>query len=170
MKVAGFVLACVAASACASILDRTPALFPALRQSSLSVTTSTGSHEFSVWIAEDPKSRERGLMFVRDLPASRGMLFLFEFPQPVAFWMKNTCLPLDLVFIAENGSVLNIAENAVPFSLDPIESDGDALAVLEVLGGTARRIGLKAHDRVDLPTLRATATIPSTAPANHSHR
>ena len=86
-------------------------------------------------------------MFVRELPPDRGMLFLFEFPQEVAFWMKDTVLSLDLVFIDPAGKVLNIAANARPYSLDPIESRGRAIAVLEVVAGTARTIGLKPGDR-----------------------
>lgn len=135
-----------------------PDLFPSLQQAKVQAMTATGAHEFSVWIAADAKSRERGLMYVRELPPDRGMLFLFEAPQELAFWMKNTYLPLDLVFIAEDGTVLNVAENTKPFSLDPIESDGEALAVLEVRGGTAKQIGLKAGDRLKLPGLRTTGT------------
>jgi uncharacterized membrane protein (UPF0127 family) len=149
-----FLAAAALAAACAG----TPALFPSLQQAKVQATTATGTHEFAVWIAADPKSRERGLMYVRDMPPDRGMLFVFEFPQPVAFWMKDTYLPLDLVFLAEDGTVLNVAANAKPLSLDPIESDGDALAVLEVLGGTAKKIGLKAGNRLQLPSLRTTGT------------
>lgn len=158
MRLAALVLSAVAlAAACASTPAKAPDLFPSLQQAKLRVTTASGAHEFSVWIAADARSRERGLMFVREMPADRGMLFLFEFPQEVAFWMKNTVLPLDLVFIDEGGTVLNIAADAKPYSLDPIESDGEALAVLEVVGGTARKIGLKAGDRIALPSLRTTA-------------
>jgi uncharacterized membrane protein (UPF0127 family) len=132
------------------------------------VTTATGAHEFSVWIAADARSRERGLMFVREMPADRGMLFMFEFPQEVAFWMKNTVLPLDLVFIAEDGSVLNVAANAKPYSLDPIESDGHALAVLELNAGIARKIGLKPGDLVALPSLRTTGSNPPTPNSRQS--
>lgn len=166
MRLAALVLSAVAlAAACASTPATPPDLFPALQQAKLRVTTATGAHEFSVWIAADARSRERGLMFVRAMPADRGMLFMFEFPQEVAFWMKNTVLPLDLVFIAEDGSVLNVAASAKPYSLDPIESDGDALAVLELNGGVARKIGLKPGDRVALPSLRTTV---SSAPTPHS--
>ena len=97
-------------------------------------------------------------MYVRELPADRGMLFLFERPQPVAFWMKNTYLSLDLVFIDPAGRVLNVATDAEPHSLSPIRSRGEALAVLEVLAGTAIRIGLRPGDRVGLPTLRTTGS------------
>ena len=97
-------------------------------------------------------------MFVRELPPDRGMLFLFEFPQEVAFWMKDTVLSLDLVFIDPAGKVLNIAANAKPYSLDPIESRGRA----HCRSGGRRRhgptIGLKPGDTITLPSLRTTGT------------
>jgi uncharacterized membrane protein (UPF0127 family) len=146
-------------AACAS----TPAapgrdLFPALPQAEIQAVTASGTHRFLVWIAADDRSRQRGLMFVRELPGDRGMLFLFEHPQEAAFWMKDTYLSLDLVFIEPAGSVVNIAPDARPFSLDPISSDGPVIAVLEVPAGTARRIGLAPGDRISLPTLRTTGT------------
>ena len=106
-------------------------------------------------------------MYVRELPPDRGMLFLFERPQPLAFWMKDTYLSLDLIFIDPAGRVLNIAAHARPLSLEPIRSDGDAIAVLEVLAGTARTIGLQPGDRLNLPTLRTTGT-PSPSPARRN--
>jgi len=155
MKPHTFILASLAlVAACAS----TPALFPSLPQAEVQAMTSQGTHDFAVWIAADDKSREHGLMFVRELPPDRGMLFLFEFPQEVAFWMKDTVLSLDLVFIDPAGKVLNIAANAKPYSLDPIESRGRAIAVLEVVAGTARTIGLKAGDTITLPSLPTTGT------------
>jgi uncharacterized membrane protein (UPF0127 family) len=165
MRLAAFVLGAVVTVACAGPPDREADLFPRLEQARLQATTASGTHEFSVWIAADADSRERGLMYVRELPEDGGMLFLFEFPQPLAFWMKNTYLSLDLAFIGEDGSVLNVAEHAKPLSLVPIESVGDAIAVLEVLGGTAQRIGLKAGDRVALPGLRTTGPPGSVPPA-----
>ena len=113
------------------------------------MTTSTGVHEFGVWIAADDESRERGLMYVRELPPDRGMLFVFERPQALAFWMKDTYLSLDLIFIDPAGRVLNVAAHARPHSLNPIRSEGDAIAVLEVLAGTARAIGLEAGRSVE---------------------
>ena len=161
MKLSTFILALLAlVAACASA----PSLFPALEQAKVQARTARGTHDFSVWIAADDQSRERGLMYVRELPPDRGMLFVFEFPQQVAFWMKDTVLSLDLVFIDPAGKVLNIAANAKPFSLDPIESHGRAIAVLEVLAGTARQIGLEAGDTITLPSLRTTGA-PDTAPA-----
>ncbi len=77
-------------------------------------------------------------MFVREMPADRGMLFIFQVPQPAAFWMKDTYLSLDLIFIDPQGRVLNIARDARPFSLTPIRSDGPIIAVLELTGGNGR--------------------------------
>jgi uncharacterized protein len=154
-------------AACASTPVRTPATFPTLEQARVQVTTSTGVHEFGVWIAADDESRQRGLMYVRELPPDQGMLFVFERPQALAFWMKDTYLSLDVIFIDPAGRVLNIAAYARPHALDPIRSEGDAIAVLEVLAGTARAIGLRPGDRLNLPTLRTTgALVPRPARSN----
>ncbi len=161
MKPSTFILALLAlVAACAS----SSALFPSLQQAKLQAKTAQGTHDFSVWIAADDKSRARGLMFVRELPPDRGMLFLFEFPQEVAFWMKDTVLSLDLIFIDPAGRVLNIAANARPYSLDPITSQGRAIAVLEVVAGTARKIRLKPGDTITLPSLQTTGTPASKPP------
>ena len=87
-------------------------------------------------------------MYVRELPADRGMLFLFEAPQFASFWMKNTYIPLDLLFISPDGRVANIVENATPLSLSLLESVAPVTAVLELAGGTAARLALRAGDRV----------------------
>jgi len=150
------------AVACARSPAEPPDPFPALPQAEIEVATAGGAYRFRVWIAADDRSRTRGLMFVREMAAERGMLFLFEVPQPAAFWMKDTYLSLDLVFIDPLGRVLNIARNTRPFSLTPIESDGPVIAVLEVAAGTAERIGLVPGDRIELPSLRTTSR-PETA-------
>jgi uncharacterized protein len=152
--VAGLALAAGLAPA-AAFAGAAPS-FPGLPQARIQVTTATGTHEFQVWIAADDESRERGLMHVRELPPDRGMLFMFEAPGRLGFWMKDTYLSLDLVFIGPDGRVLNIAANARPLSLDPILSRGEAIAVLEVVAGTARRIGLEPGDVIPLSTLRTT--------------
>jgi uncharacterized membrane protein (UPF0127 family) len=122
-----------------------------LPRSAVVVKSASGSHRFQVWIAADASSRERGLMFVRRMPADHGMLFLFDQPQFTSFWMKDTYLPLDLVFIRGDGTVSNIARDAAPGSLEPIPSSAPVIAVLELLGGTAAKIGLSPGDRVVLP-------------------
>jgi uncharacterized membrane protein (UPF0127 family) len=115
------------------------------------VHAGSATHEFSVWIAADAPSRERGLMFVRELPPDRGMLFLFEFPQPLAFWMKNTYVSLDMIFIRADGRIAKIVANTKPLSKDIIPSGVPVLAVLEVAGGTARKLGIEPGDRVANP-------------------
>jgi len=123
-----------------------PALADALE--SLSISTQTGDHAFSVEIAASPETRERGLMYRRYMPMDRGMLFEFERDGPVAFWMKNTYIPLDMVFIARNGKVTRIVDRAEPFSETAIPSGGPCAAVLELNGGVAAQIGLRTGDLV----------------------
>jgi len=148
----------VLAAACANASGSSPLLFPGLEQAELKAVTKSGTHRFKVWIAADDRSREQGLMRVRELPSGRGMLFLFDRPQPVAFWMKDTYLSLDLIFITQDGRVLNVARHARPLSLDPIESDGPVTAVLELLAGTAEDIALQPGDRINYAAVLATPT------------
>ncbi len=150
MRRAGLLLACIGLMA----------LFPNLQRSELQVATASGKHRFTVWIADDDRSRERGLMYVRALPADHGMLFLFDRPQYAAFWMKNTYLSLDLVFIAADGVVTNVAEHATPLSLDPIASVAPVKGVLELVAGSARRIGVVAGSRILHPAFAAPADSP----------
>jgi uncharacterized protein len=117
----------------------------------VTVDASSGRHRFQVEVAVTPDEMAQGLMFRRSLPADGGMLFIYETPQRASFWMKNTLIPLDMIFIAPDGRILNIHERAVPQSLDPIPSAGPVRAVLEVNGGTASRLGIKPGDRVEHP-------------------
>jgi uncharacterized membrane protein (UPF0127 family) len=142
---AGVALAAFCLTALAADL---PGHFAALQQAEVSVVTTRGTHRFTVWIASDELSRERGLMNVHALAADRGMLFLFERPRFASFWMKDTYISLDLVFIDTRGVVANIASNAEPLSLDPIESVAPVGSVLELPAGTAARIGLRPGDTV----------------------
>jgi uncharacterized protein len=103
---------------------------------------------FTVEQAVTPKEQEMGLMYRRRLAPDMGMLFVFQKPQIADFWMKNTILPLDMVFIRENGIVDSIAENAVPYSLTNIFSAGPVIATLEVPAGTAVRLDLQPNDKV----------------------
>ena len=114
----------------------------------LEITTASGQHTFQVEIANNEASREKGLMFRRFMPADRGMLFEFEKNEPVAFWMKNTYIPLDMVFIAPDGTVTHIAAKAEPLSEAIVPSGGPCIAVLELNGGVAARIGLAPGDKV----------------------
>jgi uncharacterized protein len=114
----------------------------------LEIASKTGVHVFQVEMAITPEEKERGLMYRRELPEGQGMLFDFQFDQNVAFWMKNTYIPLDMLFIRGDGRILRIAENTEPLSERNIPSGGPVRAVLEVIGGTAKKLGIAAGDRV----------------------
>lgn len=119
----------------------------------LVLKTETGDHNFNIEVATTREEQALGLMFRRSLPENAGMLFLYEQPQPAAMWMKNTLIPLDMVFIAPDGSVLRIETNTEPFSTAVIPSEGTVSAVLELNAGQADRIGLKRGDKVVYPGL-----------------
>ena len=142
-------VAALALSACLALpLRADPPAFEHLREARVTLTSGAQEHVFRAWIADTPASRSRGLMFVRELPPDRAMLFLFELPHFASFWMKNTYIPLDLLFISPDGRVASIIDNATPLSLAPLESSVPVTAVLEVAGGTASRLGLRAGDRL----------------------
>ena len=124
---------------------------PARALDGLEVTTSSGFHHFEVEIAADEPSREKGLMFRKFMPADRGMLFEFDADMPLTFWMKDTVLSLDLIFVDSHGVVENVAANAEPMSESIIASAAPARAVLELNAGTAASIGLKPGDHVTHP-------------------
>ena len=117
----------------------------------LQVVTATGAHDFQVEIARDDASRARGLMDRRFMPADHGMLFEFDREAPQAFWMKDTYIPLDMIFISRIGIVTNIVANAEPLSERTIPSGPSCMAVLELNGGAAAKIGLKVGDRIRHP-------------------
>lgn len=120
---------------------------PRLATTLLTLVTAGGKHPYRVELARTPEEQARGMMFRTRLARGEGMLFPFDPPREAAFWMENTPLPLDLVFIGTDGRVLNIAARAVPYSRAMIPSRGVAAAVLELNGGEAARIGLKPGDR-----------------------
>ena len=117
-------------------------------RTTIEIVSGSGVHAFDVQLAANDAERERGLMFVKSLPEGQGMLFDFKRDQPVSFWMHNTYIPLDMIFIAGNGRIMHIAENAKPLSDDLIPSQYPVRAVLEVIGGTAEKLGIKPGDRV----------------------
>ena len=114
-------------------------------------TRSARRHLFEAWRAETPAQREQGLMFIRSLGAGQAMIFVYDPPEHVAMWMKNTLLPLDMLFVDEQGCVIKVKENARPGSLDPIEAEGDVALVVELNGGVAAQRGIRAGDRVVRP-------------------
>jgi uncharacterized protein len=120
-------------------------------QSTLEIVSASGVHAFSVEMATTEPERERGLMFRKELPQGQGMLFDFFTDQPVSFWMHNTYIALDMIFIRHDGVIMRVAENTKPMSDDLVPSGAPVRAVLEVIGGTARELGIKAGDKVINP-------------------
>jgi hypothetical protein len=117
----------------------------------LTIVTAKGPQKFIVEVATTPGQMEQGLMFRKSLAADAGMIFDYRGPSMAAMWMKNTLIPLDMLFVDQQGRIINIHERAVPGSLDPIAATGPARAVIELNGGTAARLGIKAGDRVVFP-------------------
>lgn len=120
-------------------------------QSTVDIGKPPRQQHFDVWIADSPERQTQGLMYVRDLPASRGMLFLEPEPRPTAFWMKNTYIALDMLFVAPDHRIAKIAARATPLSLATINSDAPVIAVLEIKGGEAERRGIRVGDRIAWP-------------------
>jgi len=119
---------------------------------SLAIVTEDTRHVFNVELATTQQQRSQGLMFRRDMAADSGMLFDFGArPIRASMWMKNTYIPLDMLFIKPDGTIESIAERTVPHSLEAISSRGPVRYVLELNGGTAARLGIGAGDRVEFP-------------------
>ncbi len=114
----------------------------------LVVTTAEGEHRFRVEVADTPAEQEAGLMYREHMDRDAGMLFDFGEPQPIAMWMKNTLIPLDMAFIKADGEIHRIAAMTTPQSLESISSGAPVVAVLEVNGGVFKELGIKAGDRV----------------------
>ena len=113
------------------------------------ITTKTGQElVFEVEIADSPAKRELGLQYRRELAENRGMLFLFADERELSFWMKNTPIALDMIFINRNHEIVGIVEQAVPFSLDSRSVSAPSRFVLEINGGLSRRHGIRPGDRV----------------------
>jgi uncharacterized protein len=117
----------------------------------LEIVSKTAVHTFAVEMALTPEEQAKGLMFRRELPEGQGMLFDFQREQPAIFWMKNTYVSLDMIFIRADGRILRIAENTVPLSETLVPSGGPVRAVLEVVAGTAAKLGIAPGDRVAHP-------------------
>ena len=123
----------------------------ALSIEQLEIVTKGGVRVFEVEMAVTPEEQETGLMYRRELADGKGMLFDLGEERPAVFWMKNTYVSLDMIFIRGDGRILRIQENAEPLSTRLIPSGGPVLGVLEVIGGTARKLGIKPGDRVAHP-------------------
>ncbi|MSP87220.1 MAG: DUF192 domain-containing protein [Alphaproteobacteria bacterium] len=121
---------------------------PAFPKSALTIETASGTHRFNIELAQTPEQMSFGLMFRKQMAPDAGMLFVYESPRMAAMWMKNTYIPLDMVFIGADGRIVNIAERTVPHSEATVASNGPVRATLELNGGTASRLGIKPGDRV----------------------
>lgn len=117
------------------------------------VTTDRSQTVFAVDLAQTPADRERGLMFVDQMPRFSGMLFVFDDMNPRAFWMKNTLIPLDIIFVDDAGRVVNVAADAVPGDLTALPSDGPAQFVLEINGGLAQTLGIGPGSEIRHPAI-----------------
>ncbi|MEM6639015.1 MAG: DUF192 domain-containing protein [Pseudomonadota bacterium] len=142
---------CAGCQASTSPEDLDEPLLDSFGRGELSIVTATAEHHFSVYIADSPEERRQGLQFVQSLPADAGMLFISESSGRQSMWMKNTELPLDMLFVDAAGIVDRIAANTTPKSLKSIASDGNVCCVLELNAGTAKRLGIEAGDRLVHP-------------------
>ena len=115
----------------------------------LTVTSANGVHRFQVEVAASPREQAQGLMFRTEMGADEGMIFPRQPASVASFWMKNTVIPLDIIFIGSDGRILNIAANTVPYSEDPVTSIGPAAGVLELNGGRAAELGIEPGDMVE---------------------
>ncbi len=114
-----------------------------------------GSARFSVDVADTPELRSRGLMFVESMPTMSGMLFVYEYEQRVSFWMKNTLIPLDMVFADGSGVVQNVHADAVPGDLTSIPGGSNIQFVLEINGGMAKQLGISVGSEMRHPAIDA---------------
>jgi uncharacterized membrane protein (UPF0127 family) len=108
-------------------------------------------------VANTPQEQMQGLMFVKSMPPTDGMIFPYAPPQEVAFWMKNTLIPLDMLFIRADGTIGHIVTEARPEDVTPIPSEGEVIAVIELNGGVAKQDGLAVGDRVSSPAIKLVA-------------
>jgi len=140
--------ALLALGACAQPAPPSSGGAETLETEELIVETANGPVRFTVEIADDDNERRRGLMFRESLADDRGMLFHFQQPEMASFWMRNTIISLDIIFIGLDGRILNIAERTTPYSEEGIPSAGLTRGVLEIRGGRARELGIRPGDRV----------------------
>jgi uncharacterized protein len=121
---------------------------PVLQTVPLEIRSAGKVHRFKVEVARTGEEQARGLMFREALPRGTGMIFPFKPPRPASFWMKNTLIPLDMIFVRADGSIAMIAAETVPHSLEPVGTSEPVAAVLEIAGGEAARLGIAEEDKV----------------------
>jgi uncharacterized protein len=142
------VVACQPSASQGVALERSAA---GLEQVPLTIESRGKRHAFVVEVARSPEEQTTGMMHRQSLAPDRGMIFPYDPPRPASFWMRNTLIPLDLIFVRPDGSIGSIAANAVPLSLDPIPSGEPVAAVLEIAGGRSAELGIGPGDKVSWP-------------------
>jgi uncharacterized membrane protein (UPF0127 family) len=152
---AALVASCLVATLSLGLPERSAAQAPEGPREELVVTTEAGAHTFQVEIADDPRERSLGLMYRREMAEDAGMLFDFGIEEPASFWMQNTYIPLDMLFIKADGTIESIAERTTPMSQKSIPSKGPVRYVLEINGGLSDTLGIDAGDKVSGPALEA---------------
>jgi uncharacterized membrane protein (UPF0127 family) len=123
----------------------------------LVIHSATGDHAFNIEVVDTPAARQRGLMFRQALEPNAGMLFDFKQSEEVSFWMMNTYIPLDMIFIRADGTIANVHVNAVPHDPTGIPSEGPVQFVLEIPGGRSVELGIAAGDKVEHPRMKSAA-------------
>ncbi|HYC94859.1 MAG TPA: DUF192 domain-containing protein [Sphingomicrobium sp.] len=142
-------VACQPSTSNAAELGRSPA---GLEQVPLTISSGGRTHRFTVEVARTAEEQRVGLMNRQQLAPDRGMIFPFEDERIASFWMKNTLIPLDIIFVRADGSITNIEANTVPLSEEPVMSYEPVRAVLEIAGGRSAELGIKPGDRVKWST------------------
>ncbi len=127
---------------------------PLCREDRVDLRGDWGQAHFTVEIADTGRERARGLMFRESLPNDHGMLFVYPFAHSAAFWMKNTLIPLDILFLSSDGRVISVHENAQPGDLTPIQGGNKVRYVLEINGGISRRLGLSEGSELRSPFVK----------------
>jgi len=145
--------ATVRAAAPNAATDFQPEQLRGFARDTLVIQRSNGRDQFNIWLADTPAQQQQGLMWIQQLPPDYGMLFLLPETRGMSMWMKNTYVPLDMVFFDAKGRILRIHEHAVPLSEAIIDSGVQVAGVLEILAGEAKRRSLQVGDRLLHPRL-----------------
>ena len=148
MKKALVLLGVLAVTATAGIAQDNVAPIDFGPMESLVIKSKDASHTFSVEVADTLEEQARGLMYRESMPDDQGMLFEFSEPKIATIWMKNTAIPLDIIFVRSNGKILKIEHLATPYSLRSASSEASVAAVVELNGGRARELGIMPGDIV----------------------
>jgi uncharacterized membrane protein (UPF0127 family) len=145
-----FLISTLLLSACSPAEEEAQnvATAPASALLPLAIRTDKGDHRFAVEVAATPQEQEKGLMFRKELGAGTGMIFPMAPPRTASFWMKDTLIPLDILFIRTDGSIALVAANTTPYSREPVSAGIPVAAVLELRGGRAAELGIEEGDKV----------------------